>query len=147
MDAPVNTQAATLDVDATFHHCFIKPSQQCNFVIHFNGLCYIDHVAPFSTASTGFAFGCVADAMMAILHALNIALTKNWVDNFVFFRSPSLPMLCVPAIALTSLSYPYDIDTIDNIAQPLGWPWKHCLSTSSSPILVSSGTSKWNQFR
>jgi hypothetical protein len=34
-------------------------------------------------------------------------------------------MLHVPATALTSLSYPYDIDTIDTIAQPLGWSWKH----------------------
>jgi hypothetical protein len=77
MDAPLDTQVATLDVDAAFHHCPIKPSQQCNFIIHFNGLCYIDHVAPFSTTSAGFTFRCVADVMMAILCALNIGPAKN----------------------------------------------------------------------
>ena len=124
-DAPENTQAATLDVDAAFRHCPIKPSQQCNFVIHFDDLCYIDHIAPFGTASAGFAFGRVADAMMAILRARGIGPARNWVDDFVFFRSPYLPKHCVFDTPPTSPSYPYDINTIDAIAQPLGWPWKH----------------------
>jgi hypothetical protein len=125
MDASEDTQAATLDVDAAFRRCPIRPSQQCNFVIHFNGLCYIDHVAPFGTASAGFAFGRVADAMMAILRAQGIGPAKNWVDDFVFFRSPYPPGHHAPTTILTSQSYPYDVNTIDSIAQPLGWPWKH----------------------
>ena len=125
MNAPEGTQAATLDVDAAFRRCPIKPSQQCNFVIHFDGLCYIDHVAPFGTASAGFAFRHVADAMMAILHAQNIGPAKNWVDDFVFFHSLCPPNHHAPNTSLTSPLYPYDIDSIDSIAQPLGWPWKH----------------------
>jgi len=63
--------------------------------------------------------------MMAILRHRNIGPAKNWVDDFVFFRSPSLPTSSPPLPTSTTLLYPYDIDTIDSIAQPLGWPWKH----------------------
>ena len=121
-DAPENTQAATLDVDTAFYCCPIKPSQQCNFVVHFDDLCYIDHVAPFGTASAGFAFGHVADAMMAILRARGIGPARNWVDDFVFFHSPYLPKHCAFDTPPTSPSYLYDINTIDAITQPLGWP-------------------------
>ena len=37
MDAPANSEAATLDVDAAFRCCPITPSQQRNFIIHWNG--------------------------------------------------------------------------------------------------------------
>jgi len=125
IDAPKNAQAATLDVDAAFRRCPIRPSQQRNFVIHYNGLCYIDHVAPFGTASAGFIFGRVADAMMAILRAYNIGPAKNWVDDFVFFRFLMTLEHDSSPSATTSHVYPYDIGTIDSIAQSLGWPWKH----------------------
>ena len=125
IDAPPHTQAATLDVDAAFCRCPIRPSQQPNFVISFEDLCYIDHVAPFGTASAGFAFGCVADAMMAIMRARNIGPAKNWVDDFVFFRSPTTSETFLPISAPIAYTYSYDLNTIDSITQPLGWPWKH----------------------
>jgi hypothetical protein len=125
IDAPPNTQAATLDVDAAFRRCPIRPSQQPNFVINFEGLCYIDHVAPFGTSSAGFAFGRVADAMMAIMRSRNIGPAKNWVDDFVFFRSPVAPELSTSPQPSAACTYPYDLDTIESITQPLGWPWKH----------------------
>ena len=53
VDAPPGTEAATLDVDSAFHCCPITPSQQSSFVVHWNGLYYIDHNAPFGTTSTG----------------------------------------------------------------------------------------------
>jgi hypothetical protein len=125
IDAPPNTQAATLDVDAAFRRCPIKPSQQPNFVINFDNLCYIDHAAPFGAASAGFAFGRVADTMMAILRAHNIGPAKNWVDDFVFFRSPITTKTSPPTLPSTPYTYPYDLNTIESITQPLGWPWKH----------------------
>lgn len=125
MDAPPFTQAATLDVDAAFRRCPIRPSQQPNFVVNFEGRCYIDHVAPFGAASAGFAFGRMADAMMAILQSHNISPAKNWVDDFVFFRSPLTPTHTTFTRSPTTHSYPYDLDTIESITQPLGWPWKH----------------------
>jgi hypothetical protein len=125
IDAPPDTQAATLDVDAAFRRCPIRPSQQPNFVISFDNLCYIDHATPFGAASAGFAFGRVADAMMAIMRSRNIGPAKNWVDDFVFFRSPIAPTPSSSSQPLTTAIYPYDLDTIESITQPLGWPWKH----------------------
>ena len=53
IDAPEGTEAATLDVDSAFRCCPITPSQQRNFVIHWNGLYYVDHDAPFGATSAG----------------------------------------------------------------------------------------------
>ena len=38
MDAPSYTEAATLDVDSAFRRCPIIPSQQCNFIVHWDNL-------------------------------------------------------------------------------------------------------------
>ena len=139
IDAPPHTQAATLDVDAAFRRCPIRPSQQPNFVISFENLCYIDHVAPFGTASAGFAFGRVADTMMAIMRAHNIGPAKNWVDDFVFFRSliTSGTSLSIPSP--NTCTYSYDLDTIYSITQPLGWPWKHSKTKPFDSIFTYLG--------
>jgi hypothetical protein len=63
--------------------------------------------------------------MMAIMRAHNIGPTKNWVDDFVFFRSPITPGTSLPIPSPITHAYPYDLDTIDSITQPLSWPWKH----------------------
>ena len=62
---------------------------------------------------------------MAIMQSCNIGPTKNWVDNFVFFHSPVAPELSTSPQPSTACTYPYDLDTIELITQPLGWPWKH----------------------
>jgi hypothetical protein len=90
IDAPEGTEAATLDVDSAFRCCLILPSQQCNFVIHWNDSYYVDHCAPFGATSAGGVFGRVADAKSAILDSEDIGPSKNWVDDFVFFRFPLL---------------------------------------------------------
>ena len=67
MDASDRTEAATLDVDSAFRCCPIIPSQQPNFVIHWNNLFYINHNVPFGATSSGGVFRKVAKAMLAIL--------------------------------------------------------------------------------
>ena len=57
LDAPPGTKAVTLNVDSAFRCCPIVPSQQPNFVVHWNNLFYIDHNAPFGTTSSGGVFG------------------------------------------------------------------------------------------
>ena len=57
----------------------LPSSQQRNFVVHWNGLYYIDHDAPFGATSAGGVFGRVADAKSAILKSKNIGPSKNWV--------------------------------------------------------------------
>ena len=115
LDAPLGTEAATLDVDSAFRCCPISPSQQPNFVIHWNNLFYIDHNAPFGASSSGGVFGRVADAMTAILSSRGLGPSKNWVDDFVFFRFP---------ISLHPKSFPYSLSDIYDVASLLGWPWK-----------------------
>jgi hypothetical protein len=118
LDAPDGTEAATLDVDAAFRCCPIIPNQQQNFVIHWNGLFYIDHNAPFGAASSGGVFGRVADALSAILSSKGFGPSKNWVDDFVFFRFPISFDGGTP-------SFSYSLSDLYNLATRLGWPWKH----------------------
>ena len=117
VDAPPLSEAATLDVDAAFRCCPITPSQQRNFIIHWNNLFYIDHNAPFGATSAGGVFGSVADAKSAILKSKDIDPSKKWVDDFVFFRFPTSINSGVP-------SFPYSLSDIYNLASQLGWPWK-----------------------
>ena len=90
INAPPGTEAATLDVDSAFRCCPIIPSQQSSFVIHWNNRYYVDHNAPFGATSAGGVFGRAADAKSAILESKKIGPSKNWVDDFVFFRFPLL---------------------------------------------------------
>jgi hypothetical protein len=117
IDAPVDAEAATMDIDTAFRCCLISPSQQQNFIIHWNSLFYIDHNAPFGTVSSGGVFRRVANAMTAILVAKGFSPVKNWVDNFVFFRFPLLPGNDPP-------NFSYSFTDIYNLANHLGWPWK-----------------------
>ena len=117
IDAPVGTEAATLDVDSTFRCCPILPSQKSSFIIHWNDLFYIDHNAPFSATSSGGVFSKVADAKSAILASKDIGPAKNWVDDFVFFRFPITPNS-------TPLLFSYSLSDIYELATRLGWPWK-----------------------
>jgi Reverse transcriptase-like len=117
IDAPEKTEATTLDVDSAFRCCPISPSQQSNFVIHWNDLFYIDHNAPFGATSSGGVFGRLADALTNILSSKGIGPSKNWVDDFVFFR---YPMSNEP----NNLSFAYSLSDIYDVATRLGWPWK-----------------------
>jgi hypothetical protein len=117
IDAPELSEAATLDVDSAFRCCPITPSQQRNFVIHWNGLFYIDHNAPFGATSAGGVFGRVADAKSAILASKELGPSKNWVDDFVFFRFPKTITLDIP-------TFSYCLSDIYSLAAILGWPWK-----------------------
>jgi hypothetical protein len=65
------------------------------------------------------------DAMMAIIQARNIGPAKNWVNDFVFFCSPLSSEDPTSSSSSATCVYPYDLDTINSITQPLGWPWKH----------------------
>lgn len=116
VDAPDGAEAATLDVDSAFRCCPILPSQQRNFIIHWNDSYYIDHNAPFGATSAGGVFGRTADAKSAILKSKGLGPSKNWVDDFVFFR--------FPVTLLPTPKFSYSLIDIYDIAKRLGWPWK-----------------------
>jgi hypothetical protein len=126
VDAPDLSEAATLDVDAAFRCCPITPSQQRNFVVHWNGFFYVDHDAPFGATSAGGVFGRVADAKSAILASKNLGPSKNWVDDFVFFRFPILITSGTP-------SFSYSLKDIYDLADQLGWPWKDSKTKPFAP--------------
>ena len=117
IDAPLGSEAATLDVDSAFRCCPILPSQQSSFVVHWNDLYYIDHNTPFGATSSGGVFGRIADAKSAILKSEGLGPAKNWVDDFVFFRFP-ITLSSTPPLFYYSLSDIYKLATV------LGWPWK-----------------------
>lgn len=117
MDAPPGTEAATLDVDAAFRRCPIRPSQQNHFIIGWKDKFYIDHNAPFGASSSGGVWGQLADAMTAILISRNIGPIKKWVDDFLFLRYPNTTL---PG----RHTFTYDLETIHTTAREFGWPWK-----------------------
>jgi len=125
LDAPPLALAATLDVDSAFRRCPIQPSQRPNFVIYWQGHCYIDHNAPFGAASSGFIFGRIADALTAILRSRGIGPVINWVDDFLFFLFPTNPKRNDSDEPFYTPLYPYSLDTIHALATFLGLPWKH----------------------
>ena len=135
IDAPEGTEAATLDVDSAFRCCPITPSQQRNFVIHWNGLYYVDHDAPFGATSAGGVFGRVADAKSAILKSKDIGPSKNWVDDFVFFR--------FPISLLPSPVFSYSLVEIYSLAKRLGWPWKESKTRPFAKEFIYLGFT-WN---
>jgi len=137
LDAPPGSQAATLDVDAAFRRCPIHPSQQPNFVIMWNDLFYIDHVAPFGASSSSGVFGRVADSLMAMLRLHNIGPALNWVDDFLFFAFPTNSASYAPRN--WTPSFPYSLESIFAFTSPLGWPWKNSKTRPFAPIFKYLG--------
>src|SRR5882724_975585 len=79
---------------------------------------YVQHVAIEGLATSGGIQGSIADVTVAPLkfHKINPAI--KWVDNLVFFQSPSKPVLCpFPPV------FHYNLSTIHSITKPLGIPW------------------------
>ena len=126
IDAPPLSEAAILDVDSAFRCCPITPSQQRNFIIHWNNLFYIIRNTPFGATSAGGVFGRVADAKTAILISKGLGPSKNWVDDFVFFRFPV-------SITLDTPSFSYSLKDLYQPAAQLGWPWKHSKTRPFTP--------------
>lgn len=114
--APPGTQAAVFDVESAYRIIPVNPSDQTLGCVQFKGLIYIDHCLAFGCASSCGIFGRVADALVAIFKQHGIRAILKWVDDFIFFRSPtsSLP---------GQQTFPYDKDLIWSVADSLGWPW------------------------
>jgi hypothetical protein len=125
-NAPPGTQAAVYDVDAAYRRMPIAPEDQIYVCLHFDGSIHLDHNACFGSRSSHAMLGRCANAISAIYRFRGIQDLIKWVDDFIFFRYPTNN--------LSPWVYPYDTNTIDDIAADLGWPWapkKHCLFASS----------------
>jgi len=77
-------------------------------------------------SSSGNIQGCPADALIAILKSESIGPAIKWVDDFIFFRTPSSTF--IDASGTLGYSYPYDLDMVMKLTDPLGIPW-HPINT------------------
>jgi hypothetical protein len=114
LEAPPRSLAATMDVDAVFCQCPVRPDQQNHFVVMWDNAFYLNHCVAFSSASTCGVFGHLANAFVAICHAHSMSPCTKWVDNFLFIAhllpSPSQPC--------------YSINNLVALGTWLGWLWK-----------------------
>jgi hypothetical protein len=127
--APAGSEGATLDVDAAFRRCPVRPEQQNYFVVHWNGLCYIDHCVAFGGASACGIFGRVADAFVAICRRSALAPCIKWVDDFVFIRSPDED----------SGNFNFDLADVIELGRTLGLPWKDTKTRPFAPTFAYVG--------
>jgi hypothetical protein len=114
-EALPGAQAATLDVDAAFRRCPVRPEQQNHFVIQWDGRFYVDHCVAFGGASACGIFGRVADAFIAICRQRGYGPVKKWVDDFAFIRN-----IIDPPAGL----FAYQLEDLIELGIQLGWPWK-----------------------
>jgi hypothetical protein len=127
--APSGAEGATLDVDAAFRRCPVRPDQQNYFVVHWQGLCYIDHCVAFGGASACGVFGCIADAFIAICRKRDLGPCIKWVDDFVFLRFPNLH----------SGGFSFDLQDILDLGHSLGLPWKAAKTQPFAPTFTYVG--------
>jgi len=119
---PTRTQAASLDIAKAYQNSPILPAHKKYLCILWKGTIYVQHVTIKSLETAGGIQGSIADATIAILKHHSIELTIKWVDDFIFFRSPSISVTSGP-----SEYFSFDLSSILNITKPLGIPW-HRLS-------------------
>jgi hypothetical protein len=112
--APPGTQAATLDVEATYRTIPVWPQHKRFLVVEVDRKLFIDHVFPFGLAMAGGVQGHVADATVDILHSLDLGPIKKWVDDHTFFRF---------AISMSPFMYKHGLTDIYVLSKPLGVPW------------------------
>lgn len=113
------SQACSLDVDSAFRNIPIHPNHKPWLVIQVeNGSFYIDHVCPFGIASGCGLQGCIMDAIVDILAARGIHLTKKWVDDLSNVREPT------GIDANGAWIYSHGVQDIFDVTAPLGVPWK-----------------------
>lgn len=85
-----NAEAATLDGKSAYRMIPNRPTERANQVILWDGVYYVDMAAAFGIASSGGAFGMVADALYLILEFELGVIVRKWVDDFVVFRHSSI---------------------------------------------------------
>ncbi|CAA7271031.1 unnamed protein product [Cyclocybe aegerita] len=115
-EAPVGTQACTLDIEGAYRTIPVWPNDKRYLIVQFE--------------ASGLQ-GEVADAIVDIWHALNVGPVIKWVDDFNVFRHPSSGGPFLDVSAATLYRYDYDLDYIKAMIAPLGVPWH---DTKGSPF-------------
>ena len=113
---PEGTEATTLDIAKAYRNSPIAPAHKPYLPIMWDTKIYVQHVAIEGLATAGGIQRSVADACIELLKHEGIHPVMKWVDNFVFFRSPTIPTSDPPTFA-------YDLHSIQSFTSPLGIPW------------------------
>lgn len=107
------------DVDLAYCRIPIAPIDQLHLCAAWRGSVYIDHCCPFGLASASGIYGCLGDVLVEIFYHYSIKKLLKWVDDHVFFRSPSTPISNSSDVT----TYDYDESLITAVAHALGVPW------------------------
>jgi hypothetical protein len=131
--APPGTQAATLDIEATYRTVPVWPPHKCFLVIEVNGDLFINHVFPFGLSMAGSIQGYITDVTVNILHTMELSPIRKWVNDHLFFRYLAGGGITLVDGSVTEFSYSHGLVEIYNKSCPLGMPWhpkKWCNFTS-----------------
>ena len=82
---------------------------------------FVQHVTIEGLATARGIQGTIVDACVELLKCTGIHPMVKWVDDFVFFCSPTTSLLS--QIAQLTPSFTYDLNTILKFTTPLGIPW------------------------
>jgi hypothetical protein len=79
--APPGTQGANLDIAAAYRTLPILPDHRRYLCCQVKGGYYMDHNFPFGACSAHYCLGRLVDAIIDILHAVNISPVPKWADD------------------------------------------------------------------
>ena len=97
----------------------------------------MDHNFPFSACSAHYCLGCLVDAIIDILHTVNISPVPKWADDLFPIRFPNGTI--VNTDRSISYTYPYNLDSFKQFLSPLSIPWHNTKWNDFSSELVYLG--------
>ena len=90
-------EATSLDIAKAYHNSPIVPIHKAYLPIMWDDHIFIQNVAIEGLATAGGIQGTITDACVELLKCTGIHPVVKWVDDFVFFHSPTTSPL--PQIA------------------------------------------------
>src|SRR5882672_4658539 len=94
----------------------LSPRHKAYVASMWRGHIWINHCAMEGLATSGNIQGSPTDALIAILRSKSIQVVMEWVDDLVFFHTPT-------HMTDTTYHYLYDITSVKAISDLLGIPW------------------------
>src|ERR1700683_5220279 len=96
----------------------------------------MDHNYPFGACSAHYSLGRLVDAIVDILHAVNISPIPKWADDLFPIRFPN--GTTINADGSVSFTYLYNLDFFKQFLLPLSIPWHDTKwnDFSSSPVYL-----------
>lgn len=100
----------------------VWPPHERFLVVGFDGSFRVNHKFPFGLTTAGGVQGHVANATVDILHAMDMAPIKKWVNDRAMFRFPVARGVLGPDGSISSYEYLFDLLRIFEATRPMGIP-------------------------